>query len=207
MSRFACRPFLREALTATGPLAPAIRAHLDGCEFCAARLQASARLVPHLRARPQMPAADVAPSAEDLWERIVARAEQSPLAAALAGPVPNPAADEVWPAALLESDVARRTVGAPAAVGAASWARVRSSILDQVASAHVRRLHRHWWLGLLGTAVAAGIVLVVVQGGAKEPPHIVFRDIASLPRAGSDLPGGPSLPIVDFAVIRNGATR
>lgn len=212
MSRFACRPFLREALAAVEPLAPAVQAHVDGCAFCAGRLQASVRLSRHLRQRPRLQVSPVAAAqlAEAVWERIVEQAERTPLAAALVQEVPKPsAAHEVWPEGLLESDLARRAVSAPAAVAPASWERVKTSILGQVAVARVRRTHRHWWLGLLGTAVAAGVVLVVVvHGGAEEAPRIVFRDLASLPgvdSGGANQPGG--MPVVDFAIIRHGAPR
>jgi hypothetical protein len=209
MNRFACRPFLREALAASGPLAPSVQAHVDGCAFCTHRLQASSRLVFHLRQRPQLSPAAAAQLVDGVWERIVEQAESTPFAATLANEVPKPSpGHEGWPEALLESSLARRALATPCTVAPASWERVKTSILDQVAGARVRRVHRHWWLGLLGAAVAAGIVLVVVHGGGQEPPRITFRDLASLPGAdsgGASLPGG--MPVIDFAVIRHGAPR
>jgi len=203
-SRFACRAVLRDALSSSGPLDARLREHVDACSFCAARLQARDRLVPFLRQQPELPAEVKARLSGDVQERIVRRAENGPLGRLLAGGIPLPAADipeqDGWLEPLLESRVARQVADLPPSVDASSWARVRSSILDQVAGAPRRRTRRHWWIGLIGTAVAAGIVLVVVRPDNGALPTITFRDIANLPV-------GASLPGVDFAVIRNGATR
>lgn len=222
-SRFACRAVLREALAPSGKLDAAQQEHLRLCTFCAARIRFQERLAPLLRQRPGLPTEASAKLSTGVHERIVERAENGPLGALLAGALPVPAAgveQGAWPEALLESGLARRTVRAlpVAGVGGAgdrvSWARVKESILleaglDRAGLARAtdgmsRRTHRHWWLGLLGTAVAAGIVLVLAQQDRPEPPTIHFRDITALP---SSLPAGASFPSVDFAVVRRGATR
>lgn len=218
-SRFACRAILRESLAADGALDPLLLAHVEQCAFCTARLQARDRLVPFLQQRAELPAAAKARLSDDVHERIVEHAEEGALGRLLAGgmhvpsagmpssvpqgsvpPSSVPQSGGDWPERLLESRLARQVVSAPPMVAAASWARVRSSILDQVAGAPQRRSRRHWWIGLLGTAVAAGIVLVVTQQERGAVPTITIRDISSLP-------AGAAVPSIDFAVIRNGATR
>lgn len=215
-SRFACRAVLREALTTTGPLEATLRAHVETCAFCAARVRARDRLVPLLRRRPELPAGSADATTRStigVCERIVERAENGPLGRMLAGALPLPSAvassdhpdaasgePAGWPEALLESRIARQAAVAPPAVASTAWTRVRESILDEVAGGQRRATRHHWWIGLLGTAVAAGIVLVVVQQQRPTPPSITFQDIA-------DLPVGASIPSVDFAVVRRGATR
>lgn len=202
-NRFACRAVLREALTTLGPLDAKVLEHVAACAFCRARVRARDHLLPLLRLRPQL-APDVANGAEvldEVFERIVEDRERAPLGQLLAGAVPMPTPNATgWPEPLLESDLAQRTVSAPPAVAATSWARVRESILDEVAGAQRRWARRHWLVGLLGTAMAAGIVLVVVCNDRPAPPSITFQDIASLPV-------GASVPSIDFAVVRRGATR
>jgi len=223
-SRFACRAVLREALAPSGKLDAALQEHLRLCTFCAARVQFQERLAPLLRQRPEVPTEALAKLSAGVHERIVERAENGPLGELLAGALPVPAAgveQGAWPEALLESGLARRTVRALPVAGAdgaandrASWARVKQSILleaglDRAGVARAndgmpRRTHRHWWLGLIGTAVAAGIALVLAQQDRPEPPTIHFQDITALP---SSLSAGASFPSVDFAVVRRGATR
>lgn len=199
---FACRAVLREALTG-GPVDGALRAHLEQCSFCAARVRAGARLGSLLRQRPEVPTDALAAMSTRVHEAIVDGAEAGPLGRLLAGAVPPPPAgidQHGWPEALLESEIARRTAGAPAANDQVSWSRVRSSILDQVVHGRRRRTHRQWWIGLIGTAVAAGLALVLVSRDRSEPPTITFQDIAQLP-------SGASAPSVDFAIVRRGAPR
>jgi hypothetical protein len=220
--RFACRAILREALTTSEPLGEELQAHVDVCAFCAARMQTRDRWVPLLQQRPELPVGSAGATASmmaGIYNRVVDRAENGPLGHLLAGAVPPVVASEAgggergsgdhanqgWPESLLESSIARQAAGAPPAVAPTSWTRVKDSILDEVASGLRRgtRHHRwsgHWWLGLLGTALAAGVVVVLVQQERPAPPSITFQDIANLTV-------GSSIPSVDFAVVRRGATR
>lgn len=206
---FACRPMLREALAGDGPLPPDVQAHVDGCAFCAARVQARTRLLPLLRRRPE--AADVPPQQvlDGVYERVVERAERGPVGRLLDEHLPVPAerAADAWPDALLDSPVAMRVAGT-LPTPPREWARVRESILGQLADQAapatlepvpaVRRARV--WIGLVGSAVAATVVLAVLAREPHEPPVITFQDIARLPVDGA-------IPAVDFAVVRYGATR
>lgn len=201
-NRFACRAVLREVLTTNGPFEAPIQEHLDGCAFCAERLEARSRLVPLLKLRPSMPVEPIARQLEDVHERAIDAAELGPLGGLLTSAVPMPAADletEAWPESLLAPWLERQVAAAPAATPGA-WPLVRASILQrlQTTSSAARRRARQVWIGLAGAA-AVTVVLGLTWPRAAEPPRIVFQDITELPGGGA--------PAVDFAVIRYGAAR
>lgn len=206
---FTCRAVLREALTATAPLPTAVQQHVDACSFCAARVRARTRLLPALRQRPPMPAVPVASLMSGVHERFLEHAESGPVGALLADAVPMPAVElrtSAWPEDLLASDVARRVAESPPAAGSVAWSRMRESILDRLAdrvgtaTASQRPARSRWWVGLVGTAVAAGVALAVLDHAPPEPPTITFHDISRLPTGGA-------FPAVDFAVVRHGVPR
>ena len=205
----ACRAFLREALAgdhllgAGRELGEGTRAHLAACAACAARVAARDRLAAALRVRPELPTNTVAakgrdPLLEAVYERIVDASAESTLGRVLAAAPPEPlaglTAETAWPDGLLTSDVARHAVAPPAPVSALVWSRVRESILGGVASHSARRLRRRWALGIAAASVLAVASLLVDRGVTGEEPTIVFRDL-------------PTMPGVDFAVVRYGATR
>ena len=210
----ACRAFLREALAGDHLLGAGremsgrepgheTRAHLAACAACAARVAARDRLAAALRVRPELPTNTVTakgrdPLLEAVYERIVDSSAESALGRVLATAPPEPlvglAAETVWPDGLLASDVARRAAAPPAPVSALAWSRVRESILGGVASQSARRLRRRWVLGLAAASVLAVTGLLLGRGATGEEPTIVFRDLTTMPG-------------VDFAVVRYGATR
>lgn len=201
----ACRRALVEALSGSGlsgsPWSAATRAHLDDCASCAAHVRVRDALLPALRTAPRFPAG-VRPDEllASVRERIVESAETGPLGqrlvAALSTPVPLPEAGtaglpEVLPA-LLESEVAERTVRVPDSPGSIAWMRLRRAIADDARRAPALRRVGRWAVAGVAAAVIAGFILI--SEGTSTPPRIVFADI-------------DQAPDIDFAVLRRGAPR
>jgi hypothetical protein len=211
----ACRRAMVEALSGSNLSGPnlsgsnlsgsnwsaATRAHLDGCASCAGHVRARDALLPALRSVPPFPAG-VRPGEllAAVRERIVESAETSALGqrlvAVLSAPVPLPEAGsaglpEVLPA-LLESEVAERTVRAADSPGSVAWMRLQRAIAADARRAPMLRRVGRWAVAGVAAAVIAGLILI--SEGTSAPPRIVFADI-------------DQAPDIDFAVLRRGAPR
>jgi hypothetical protein len=201
----ACRRAMVEALSGSSlsgsNWSAATRAHLDSCASCVAHVRARDVLLPALRSAPRFPAG-IRPGEllASVRERIVESAETSALGqrvvAALSAPVPLPESGsaglpEVLPA-LLESEVAERTVRAADSPGSVAWMRLRRAIAADARRAPVFRRVGRWAVAGVAAAVIAGFVLI--SEGTSAPPRIVFADI-------------DQAPDIDFAVLRRGAPR
>lgn len=204
-----CRTFLREALGSRAPLDAMQKVHVDACRFCSDRLAARDRLAMAIRQRPSLPV-DPANLLAGVYARVVEQAEAAPLGRILdvAMPVPPMPAvtaeggsgeDRVgWPVGLLESPMQGLARQRPQQPSDSTWSRVRGAILARVTPVAEPRLRRRWALGF-ASAAALTIVLVLTSREPHEIPTIVFRDLDSRQLA--------SIPSVDFAVVRHGATR
>lgn len=209
-----CRTFLREVLGGRAPLDATQKAHADACRFCSDRLAARDRLALALRQRPSLPI-DPATLLAGVHARAVEQAEAAPLgrildAAMLVPPMPTagPAVDKSgvessdyrpgWPVELLESRLQGLARQRPQRPSDITWSKVRGAILARVTPVAQPRLRRRWVLGF-ASAAALTCVFVFASRESHEIPTIVFRDLDSRQLA--------SIPSVDFAVVRHGATR
>ncbi len=201
-----CRAFLREAPGSPRGLDPASvdRAsveHVTVCDFCRARADARARLVPALTRRPRMPE-ESGDLLAGVRERIIEQAEESVLGRAVAEsmPVAAPSMAVDWSESMLESDLVRRAADIQPRPTAAAWSRVRGAILAQVSVGTTGKVRRMWMLGAVSASASTALVAFLWASlESTATPTIVFRDLDSKDLA--------SMPTVEFAVIRYGASR
>jgi hypothetical protein len=199
-----CRSFLRQGLGDRSQLDPILRAHVDACSFCSARVTAKGRLKAAM-SRPATPPPQLhsASFLDELRARIVEDSEASPYGRLLEREMPVAApsiVEDAWPNDLLESDLGRRTMAMRDPATGPTWARVRASVLEDVANrrfAHHGSATRNRGWALAGVAVAAIICTWLVSEGAPAAPEIVITDVVAM----------PDLEISPMTVLRHGELR
>ena len=184
----------RAALVADG--SPEAAGHTATCAFCTARAAARATLGPSLRAAPKIPDELRRPAFLDsVYDRAVDLCEQEPVADWL-GVAPRLDVEEGASSdpGLEESPLARELLRRPESPDATEWARVRESIVAEVATPTPagRASARRWPTLLAGAAAAAIIAAISVSDGTPTEPRIVFTELTDAP----DVP---------FAIVRYGA--
>lgn len=203
-----CRAFLRQGMDDLALTDQSLREHIANCEFCSARSAARIRLIAalSLRSVPVPPQLHSAAFLDEIRARIVEASEETQIGRLLSAcmPVapPSAAGDACWPAALLESDLGRRTMAVPDPAEGPTWDRVKASVLEDVTSQRAHRLRRqsaqrNRGLTLAGVAVAAIICSWLVSERAQSPPQIVITDVVSM----------PNLEFSPMTVLRRGEQR
>lgn len=201
-----CRSFLRHGLSDREALDPALRAHVDACSFCAARRSAKDRLTAAL-SRPATPPPQLHSAAflDEIRAKIVEASEESPCGRFLDLGMPvasRSGVEDAWPSDLLESDLGRRTMAMRDSATGPAWARVRASVLENVAGRRFQGIHqgsalrnRAW--ALASVAVAAIISIWLVSDGSPTAPEIVITDVVAM----------PNLEFSPMTVLRHGDLR
>ncbi len=202
----ACRAFLRAGLDERALADPELRAHVSACAFCSRRRAFRDAIAPVL-ARPAEPPPELGSAAflDRIRTRICEAVEAGPVGRMLQTqmPVEVPSTvSEVFPDELLENDLARHAVTAPR-TAPLDWARVKATVLEEVASRHARRpWHRAWAenrsLALAGVAAAAIICTWLVVDERPAAPEIVITDVVAMPDVDILSP---------MAVLRRGESR
>lgn len=197
-----CRSFLRLGSDDREALDPTLREHVDACAFCCARRNARRRLTAALSIPPTPPPQlHAAAFVDELRAKIVEASEASPLGRILGSGMPVVAPDGAWPSDLLETELGRRTMAVPDQVTGPTWARVRASVLQDVASYRSQRrqepmLRNRTW-ALASVAVAAIICTWLVSDGTQTAPEIVITDVVSM----------PNIDLSPMTVLRHGEQR
>jgi hypothetical protein len=149
-----------------------------------------------LAIRPQAPADLLGPKLLDsVFERAIENSEAGVVGQLLAAGMPaiEPPISGV-PEMVLESPVARALLRPPAQPSPIEWDRVQRSVLADVQTVRPSRGFRSMRLGAAGLAAATIICAFMLSRGTPEETKIVFADLDTMPG-------------VDFAAIRYGATR
>jgi hypothetical protein len=196
-----CREVLRDPSLDFSD-APELRAHVEQCSVCRARMTLRRGLAAELRRRPAVPAELRRLSfVEGIHERVVEHAEASAHGRWLAAGMPVvdaaatvQAATPLLESPLMESRVSRDLVTSPPPLSAGAWSRVRSSILQTIEADSARASGRIWKIGLGCAAAAAIVCAALLVEGTRTAPNIVFVDLEHVPG-------------VDLAALRSGIPR
>jgi len=187
-----CLSFLRQGMDDLAAADSTLGEHVVSCDFCSARKAAKSRLAAVMSRMPVVPPQlHSAAFLDEVRARIVEASEKSQIGRLLddgmSVAVPS-TAEEAWPTALLESDLGRRTMAMPDPAAGPTWERVKASVLHDLTSHRIHRLHResalrNRGLTLAGVAVAAIICTWLVSDRTQSPPQIVIMDVVSMPNS------------------------